>query len=85
MNKCEHKNVTSTAIRYCPDCGADCANCCEHGDHPAPYGKRFCSIACEICDESESPLEVECAGLCRSLCTYCGNTKNNSACQRLHP
>ena len=25
-------------------------NCCEHGDHAAPPGKRFCSAACAACE-----------------------------------
>ena len=25
-------------------------NVCEHGDHPAPAGKRFCGIECEACE-----------------------------------
>ena len=81
--QCKHKNLESPEFRYCPDCGADCANCCEHGDHPAPYGKRFCSIACQICDGYESG-KLGCAGLCKTLCPYCGNKKNSSTCQASH-
>jgi hypothetical protein len=25
-------------------------NCCEHGDHPAPDGQRFCSDECLKCE-----------------------------------
>ena len=28
-------------------------NVCEHGDHPAPAGKRYCSLDCERCDAFE--------------------------------
>lgn len=38
-------------------------NVCEHGDHPAPAGKRFCSEACERC-EHESKGENGCDALC---------------------
>jgi hypothetical protein len=31
--------------------GYDCdENCCEHGDHPAPDGQRFCSEECANCE-----------------------------------
>lgn len=41
-------------------------NCCEHGDHPAPPGKRFCSTACATCEQVEGPdLTTGCTGLCR--------------------
>lgn len=36
-------------------------NVCEHGDHPAPAGQRFCSEACQRC-EAESVNG--CDGLC---------------------
>lgn len=39
-------------------------NCCEHGDHPAPPGKRFCSYACQTCEGHTGPFSGECAGLC---------------------
>ena len=40
-------------------------NVCEHGDHPAPPGKRFCSRACWECEAAECDHTVqECAGLC---------------------
>lgn len=38
-------------------------NVCEHGDHPAPLNKRFCSTACERC-EHESRSENGCDNLC---------------------
>jgi len=38
-------------------------NCCEHGDHEAPEGKRFCSEACLRC-EHESEGENGCDGIC---------------------
>ena len=42
-------------------------NCCEHGDHPAPAGKRFCSVACERCESAPPDYGVRdsgCSGLC---------------------
>lgn len=39
------------------------ANCCEHGDHEAPEGKRFCSADCLRC-EYESESEDGCDGIC---------------------
>ncbi len=40
-------------------------NICEHGDHPAPAGKRFCSRSCAMCELSEhDATTTECAGLC---------------------
>lgn len=38
-------------------------NVCEHGDHPAPDGERFCSAACKQC-EGES--RCGCDGICLS-------------------
>lgn len=38
-------------------------NVCEHGDHPAPDGHRFCSAACQQC-ESESLGDEGCDGIC---------------------
>lgn len=39
-------------------------NVCEHGDHPAPAGKRFCSEACCTCDGTDAPEGDLCAGVC---------------------
>lgn len=40
-------------------------NVCEHGDHTAPAGQRFCSAACERCEhESMDPEDEGCSGLC---------------------
>lgn len=36
---------------------------CEHGDHPAPDGRRFCSEACACC-EHESIGINGCDGIC---------------------
>jgi hypothetical protein len=36
---------------------------CEHGDHPAEDGKRFCSRECARC-EHESDNEGGCDGIC---------------------
>jgi hypothetical protein len=41
----------------------DAENVCEHGDHPAPTGKRFCSDACKRC-EHESNSEIGCDRIC---------------------
>lgn len=46
-------------------------NTCEHGDHPAPAGKRFCSDACRACESTmpsdENQLtEPYCARVCVS-------------------
>jgi hypothetical protein len=38
-------------------------NTCEHGDHEAPHGKRFCSDACMRC-EGESEGDTGCDGIC---------------------
>ena len=38
-------------------------NCCEHGDHAAPEGKRFCSPGCEYC-EHMSVGDTGCDGFC---------------------
>lgn len=50
-------------------CGSDgddlTTNTCEHGDHAAPEGRRFCSDACAACEHTDHDAEnVECAGLC---------------------
>lgn len=43
-------------------------NCCEHGDHPAPIGKRFCSPECQTCDAADTPTDdAECAGICQGM------------------
>lgn len=41
-------------------------NVCEHGDHPAPPGMRFCSKACADCESClDDPPEGEtCMGIC---------------------
>jgi hypothetical protein len=41
-------------------------NVCEHGDHPAPPGRRFCSIECAECESTDADFSatVECAGIC---------------------
>jgi len=42
-------------------------NVCEHGDHPAPAGKRFCSESCAKCEMTDfDATKAECAGICRS-------------------
>lgn len=40
-------------------------NVCEHGDHEAPEGKRFCSPECEACEHNGEAEAVDgCANLC---------------------
>jgi hypothetical protein len=39
-------------------------NVCEHGDHPAPAGKRFCSPACQRCESESRNRETGCDGIC---------------------
>lgn len=36
------------------------ANGCEHGDHPAPEGQRFCSPECQECESGGKPCSPEC-------------------------
>lgn len=43
----------------------DAENVCEHGDHPAPEGQRFCSPECAAC-ELEDVKEDGCAGICNA-------------------
>lgn len=43
--------------------GGGAENGCEHGDHAAPAGKRFCSDACARC-EHESSGESGCDNIC---------------------
>lgn len=38
-------------------------NVCEHGDHEAPPGQRFCSEGCRKCDSADQTGN-DCAGLC---------------------
>ncbi len=42
-------------------------NTCEHGDHPAPVGQRFCSTACQRCESMEQLDGETCAGLCMRI------------------
>ena len=43
-------------------------NVCEHGDHPAPDGQRFCSPECQACehDIDGGTDDGECSGICLS-------------------
>lgn len=66
VGECEVEDNGDTLS--CPTCGevmvAAC-NVCEHGDHPAPVGRRFCSAACQACDGTEHDAsDSECAGVC---------------------
>lgn len=45
-------------------------NYCEHGDHPAPDGQRFCSKECQRCDSTPSERDP-CFGFCL-ICPVCG-------------
>jgi len=45
---------------------SDEENGCEHGDHPAPTGKRFCSDVCKQCEMTNVLAGKDCAGLCVS-------------------
>lgn len=47
---------------------------CEHGDHPCPEGRIFCSIACEACELADCPAGEECAGVCNRSETNMTNT-----------
>lgn len=40
-------------------------NCCEHGDHAAPEGKRFCSEACLRCEHESQNPDTGCDGICQ--------------------
>lgn len=60
-------------------------NVCEHGDHEAPEGKRFCSKECEACEHAIS--EDGCSNLCgrrdpmdTPRCIMC-NTEMPVACK----
>lgn len=39
-------------------------NVCEHGDHPAPDGQRFCSEECKRCEMTDADFSIGCAGIC---------------------
>lgn len=46
---------------------AEAMNVCEHGDHEAPDGQRFCSHECEVCERTEFDESAsDCAGICLS-------------------
>lgn len=40
------------------------AGCCEHGDHPAPAGRRFCSPECARCERQYDPEDPRAAHIC---------------------
>ncbi len=40
-------------------------NVCEHGDHEAPDGERFCSKECNACEHTEFDQEE---GTCANVC-----------------
>lgn len=39
-------------------------NTCEHGDHSAPPGKRFCSNLCEKCEHESKNPDTGCDNIC---------------------
>lgn len=41
-------------------------NVCEHGDHPAPEGKRFCSYGCQTCEVNSFGRDG-CDGSCERI------------------
>lgn len=47
-----------------PEGALSADNVCEHGDHPAPVGRRFCSSECETC-ENNSFGRNGCDGTCK--------------------
>jgi|GEM_PF-6014587 len=46
------------------DIAKDVHNSCEHGDHAAPAGNRFCSKACMDCEASEQVSDHGCNNIC---------------------
>ena len=42
---------------------------CEHCDELAPAGKRFCSMECEECEQTEQ-VGNDCAGICDASVAY---------------
>jgi hypothetical protein len=58
-------NVAIVCAKFSPPApSAAVENVCEHGDHPAPAGKRFCSDACERCEHESKNEETGCDGIC---------------------
>jgi hypothetical protein len=51
---------SSTRPGIDPRVEGDAPNVCEHGDHAAPRGRRFCSEACMECEHLGPPCSVEC-------------------------
>lgn len=45
----------------------DWSGVCEHGDHPAPVGARYCSSDCCECDATTPTHGYTCAGLCGEM------------------
>lgn len=61
--------------------GGGCGNTCEHGDHSAPEGQRFCSPECQRCESaSDKPEDEGCSGICGAdrdgNCRTCGRFKD---------
>lgn len=50
-------------------------NVCEHGDHPAPDGKRFCSPECARCEHESKDEETGCDGICLKRKAKAGKRK----------
>lgn len=58
------KRINPYSLRHEPDPLAE--NVCEHGDHAAPVGKRFCSPECARCELADTlEHDAECAGICQ--------------------
>ena len=43
------------------------ANVCEHGDHLAPVGSRFCSEACCKCEHESLDPNTGCDDICKRV------------------
>lgn len=48
-------------------CAPRAENVCEHGDHPAPPGNRFCSYGCQTCEGNAFGKFNGCDGTCERL------------------
>ena len=59
----DHMSVTERTESFTAEPPA--LNVCEHGDHPAPAGRRFCSDACAECDSTiVEDDDLSCANIC---------------------
>lgn len=63
MNDNPECSCPASMTGHAPEC--PWVNGCEHGDHPAPEGQRFCSRECEECEHTDHDAEhADCAGIC---------------------